>query len=1109
MKKESRNLVQSQQFASSTTQDKTISNSVLNSGIDISNKATLKDTSDGDTLLTASILSNEKNHDIHEFMQKFDLKDLAISTDFNSCSQSQLELTKKISWGLDVSVIPNMEMFTNSEIVLGDTQNFSKTFDTSQLKKTFDSLKKVDSGNDITDSPNRKRLSNSQLKGNVQSSFSPNRFSKSPSRFNKTDFDRKKSNTKPSPVNFSLNKTEKLNQGMNSSQLTKDLLNNPESILSENDLNSRILTDSILEKQESFTKTQPIQSNSPVKKDNTQNKKPSRRILDILPEHVYVDDLVQNSPDNIEELTKALTNNPRVGQTRKIVDNIHHYDTDGFVVIDFDQSQNNLNQVMVDSMDFAALKGSLGNDSGLKESLGNDSGLKESFDYSNIIQNINSSGKVSDQEKPYVFNYATGTDFLGADFNVKNVDSEIMDTSDVIEARQYDCENEDLPNYKIPNKSDSIDVLENFNRNLLESEKVAAINNLPSHQTNIPEEDENLENSMYSGAFKSDRLQKKSKAEAQKKSQESLAISKQSGLGITAVDSGVDVNFIESNLTNDRVVFDSLVNLDAQLINSQVEDNEGFVIVKEQTKKEEKLVQQQKTEEEREKKFIKEEKNRKEQEKKRKEDQEKKRKQAEEKKLKEDQEKKRKQEDQIQFKLEEEEKKRKIEKEKHQKMDEDRQQADRYQAKQRKIEEEDKKRKLEEEKIRVEEEVKKRKVEEEKKRKEDQEKKRKLEDEKKRVDEEKNHKEEEQKKLKKEEEKKRLEEGVKKRLEEDEKKLNKQREEKKLKKGSPSNKRKADQQNKHKDNCNQPVNVEYHSKADHAEVEARKVKETNENLKRDVEKLEQALEIQRKNQEEAAQRKKEHEDQEKKLAEQEKRKEAEEQKLKEAEKLKVQKAEEKKRQEEVKKQKEVAEQERMRAEEHKRKLADEVNRKNAEAQKRKDAEVQKRKNAEAQKRKDVEAQKLKDEEAQKRKVEEAQKRMDEEAQKRKDEGERKLKAAEEEKARKEAELALKTKKKNNKKNTQSQKVSVAQEESKKTKTPKGNRTPKRSRTPKRNNKTPKNQVQDKVEEEVGSPLMSNLSNHYGFNVHENPAANVMIFQTIVLSVLIVAFYLVE
>jgi len=56
-----------------------------------------------------------------------------------------------------------------------------------------------------------------------------------------------------------------------------------------------------------------------------------------------------------------------------------------------------------------------------------------------------------------------------------------MDTSDVIEARQYDCENEDLPNYKIPNKSDSIDVLENFNRNLLESEKVAAINNLPSH----------------------------------------------------------------------------------------------------------------------------------------------------------------------------------------------------------------------------------------------------------------------------------------------------------------------------------------------------------------------------------------------------------------------------------------------------------------------------------------------------------------------------------------------------------------------------------------------------------------------------------------------------
>jgi len=150
---------------------------------------------------------------------------------------------------------------------------------------------------------------------------------------------------------------------------------------------------------------------------------------------------------------------------------------------------------------------------------------------------------------------------------------------------------------------------------------------------------------MYSGAFKSDRLQKKSKAEAQKKSQESLAISKQSGLGITAVDSGVDVNFIESNLTNDRVVFDSLVNLDAQLINSQVEDNEGFVIVKEQTKKEEKLVQQQKTEEEREKKFIKEEKNRKEQEKKRKEDQEKKRKQAEEKKLKEDQEKKRKQED--------------------------------------------------------------------------------------------------------------------------------------------------------------------------------------------------------------------------------------------------------------------------------------------------------------------------------------------------------------------------------------------------------------------------------------------------------------------------------
>ena len=154
MKKESRNLVQSQQFASSTTQDKTISNPVLvpNYGTDISNKATLKDSSDGLTLLTASVLSNEKNHDIHEFMQKFDLKDLAISQDFNSCSQSQLELTKKVSWGLDVSGIPNMEMFTNSEIVLGDTQKFAKT---------FDSLKTFDVGNDITDSPNKKRLSNS------------------------------------------------------------------------------------------------------------------------------------------------------------------------------------------------------------------------------------------------------------------------------------------------------------------------------------------------------------------------------------------------------------------------------------------------------------------------------------------------------------------------------------------------------------------------------------------------------------------------------------------------------------------------------------------------------------------------------------------------------------------------------------------------------------------------------------------------------------------------------------------------------------------------------------------------------------------------------------
>ena len=468
---------ESKPFLLTQTQHKATMEKALDRSFDLEkNKSDskIKDKTGSDGLQTTSCISSDKNHDIYEFMTKFDQTDLEISQEFHHCEYADSELKKINSWGLNVSDIPNLTQAQSSEFFKSDLNVFNKT----------DSITMSGFDNDLESPSKKNKLRNSLLQDCDGLVISPRKFNKKPDNLTSK-------NGKPSPVTCSLNKSGKLNlnQAMDSVQLTQDLLNNPDSILQQND---RILTDSILMPKidESTLKSQlvknsfenepvratspefkiigenPIQSKSPERKDvknlSKSKKNKSQGPSNNLPLETQNEKVESSQPKN-EKSPVVASKNPK--QSRKLQANFPTFNENSAQDnVKLEMEVENINPVYADSIDFGELKTSFEND------------LKDSED---LLKN------------PMFID----SDIINSDVKLEETEN-ALEESDIIDRVTFECDNEELPNYTVPNKAAPKDVLENFNKNILESQNVNTLNPILS---NIPEADESLENSVIPG----------------------------------------------------------------------------------------------------------------------------------------------------------------------------------------------------------------------------------------------------------------------------------------------------------------------------------------------------------------------------------------------------------------------------------------------------------------------------------------------------------------------------------------------------------------------------------------------------------------------------------